>query len=160
MFSVAETAELTYLIPTPAEAGLGTDWTEPGFNDGFVAYLNGQLVAESNAPASPGWNAVATADREVQESLEYEAFDLTPHLGLLQSGTNVLAIHGLNYTADDPDFLILPELIREGYRFFGNPTPGAANTPGVVGFVEDTKFDVDRGFFVAPFYSEDSHDVI
>ncbi len=121
------------------------------YNDAFVAYLNGVLVAESNAPTSPGWNAVATADREVAESLEYESFDLTPHLGLLQSGINVLAIHGLNYTVDDPDFLILPELIREGRRYFGNPTPGAANTPGFLDYVEDTKFDVDRGFFDAPF---------
>ncbi|MEZ5302512.1 MAG: lamin tail domain-containing protein [Verrucomicrobiales bacterium] len=31
------------------------------------------------------------------------------------------------------------------------PTPGEANGPGVVGFVADTKFDINRGFFDAPF---------
>ncbi len=31
------------------------------------------------------------------------------------------------------------------------PTPGAANGDGVAGFVEDTKFDPDRGFFDAAF---------
>ncbi|NQU24289.1 MAG: CotH kinase family protein, partial [Candidatus Nealsonbacteria bacterium] len=120
------------------------------YNDGFVAYLNGVSVAASNAPASPGWNAVATVDRDAAGSLEFETFDLTPHLELLQPGVNVLAIHGLNFSAVDPDFLILPDLGRSSRRFFGNPTPGTANTSGFVDFVADTKFSIDRGFFDAP----------
>ena len=31
------------------------------YDDGFVAYLNGVKVAESNAPAGPAWNSEATA---------------------------------------------------------------------------------------------------
>ena len=45
------------------------------------------------------------------------------------------------------------------YGNFGNPpqpgyfdtaTPGAANTPGFLGFVADTKFDLNRGFYSSP----------
>ncbi|HWQ92526.1 MAG TPA: lamin tail domain-containing protein, partial [Clostridia bacterium] len=31
------------------------------YDDGFVAYLNGTMVASRNAPASPAWNSAATA---------------------------------------------------------------------------------------------------
>ena len=30
------------------------------YDDGFVAYLNGQVVASRNAPGSPQWNSSAT----------------------------------------------------------------------------------------------------
>ncbi|MFT5411192.1 MAG: hypothetical protein ACI9NC_003926, partial [Verrucomicrobiales bacterium] len=36
--------------------------------------------------------------------------DISQHLGLLQAGTNMLAIHGLNFAANNSDFLALPEL--------------------------------------------------
>ncbi|MDF1860379.1 MAG: CotH kinase family protein [Verrucomicrobiales bacterium] len=35
--------------------------------------------------------------------------------------------------------------------YFKPPTPGAPNGPAFTGFVTDTSFDVDRGFFDAPF---------
>ncbi len=35
--------------------------------------------------------------------------------------------------------------------FFNAPTPGAANGGGVVDFVKDTKFSVNRGFYETPF---------
>jgi hypothetical protein len=35
--------------------------------------------------------------------------------------------------------------------FFPQPTPGTTNNLGVFGFVKDTKFDTNRGFFYAPF---------
>ncbi|NQU25108.1 MAG: chitobiase/beta-hexosaminidase C-terminal domain-containing protein, partial [Candidatus Nealsonbacteria bacterium] len=84
------------------------------------------------------------------ESLEYELFDVSMFLDVLQPGSNMLAIHGLNFTADDPDFLILPDLVSNSRRYFGNPTPESANSTGFVDFVADTKFSVDRGFFDAP----------
>lgn len=36
-------------------------------------------------------------------------------------------------------------------RFFLTPTPGQANGTGVLGFVQDTEFDNDRGFYDAAF---------
>ena len=38
-----------------------------------------------------------------------------------------------------------------GTSFFVDPTPGTTNAGTVDGFVQDTEFDVDRGFFTAPF---------
>jgi len=36
-------------------------------------------------------------------------------------------------------------------RYFSEPTPGAVNSGQFTGFVADTKFDVDRGFYDEPF---------
>ncbi len=83
-------------------------WLQIRYDDGFVAYLNGQEVASVNAPTAPvGWNVPATASHE---AVAFEQIDLTGSIHLLQNGTNVLAIHGLNRTIDSSDFLILPRL--------------------------------------------------
>jgi hypothetical protein len=37
------------------------------------------------------------------------------------------------------------------FRYFSSPTPGKPNSPGFLGYVADTKFSHDRGFFDAPF---------
>ena len=66
------------------------------YNDGFVAYINGQEVARRNAPVTPQWDSAATAARSVEDSLQYEEIDITDSLDVLQPGRNVLAIHGLN----------------------------------------------------------------
>lgn len=107
------------------------------FDDGFAAYLNGVLVASANAPGALDWNSAATAARTDAEAGEFREFNLTPLRGLLQPGTNVLAIHGLNFSATDSDFLVLPELLATSValdpgaqRYFAVPTPGAANGYG------------------------------
>jgi len=106
------------------------------YNDGFVAYLNGQKVAWQNAPATPGWNSAATAARDAGQSMAYESFDVTAGLAALQAGENVLAIHGMNASAADDDFLILPNLVGANVqgteRYFSTPTPGEPNSTGFV----------------------------
>lgn len=126
------------------------------YNDGFVAYLNGQLVAARNAPATPQWNSAATVGRSDVETLVPEEINIPNSPGLLEAGDNVLAIHGMNVNADDANFLIFPEL--EGVvsgarlpRYFSPPTPGAANDAGYLGLVADTEFSVTRGFYDTPF---------
>jgi hypothetical protein len=126
------------------------------YDDGFVAYINGQVVATRNAPGSPQWNSSATAASADAQSLVYEDILIPNPPGLLMAGANVLAIHGLNVSATDTDFFILPELaglttgsIVESY--FTPPTPGVANGTGYQGLVADTKFSVDRGFYDVPF---------
>src|SRR5262249_4390184 len=71
-------------------------------------------------------------------------------------GQNVLAIHDENITAGDADALIMPELIGTDILpgttgYFQTPTPGAANSNASIGFVADTQFSVDRGFYSAAF---------
>lgn len=126
------------------------------YNDGFAAYLNGQLVAARNAPGSPQWNSSANTARSDVETLVPEDIIIPNSPGLLVSGANVLSIHGLNISAADPDFLVFPEF--EGVvngatalRYFIPPTPGADNGAGYLGLVAGTKFSVDRGFYDTPF---------
>ena len=126
------------------------------YNDGFVAYLNGVRMASRNAPDVLAWNVTATAAHPAAEAYQFEDFDVTPFLDALVEGDNVLAIQGLNITSDDPDFLILPELTGRSLeltpgRYFAQPTPGTTNAAGYLGWVADTKFSVDRGFFETPF---------
>ncbi len=126
------------------------------YNDGFVAYLNGQPVASRNALGSPQWNSTATAARSSVETLVAEEFLIPNSPGLLVSGVNVLAIHGLNIHANDADFLVSPQLegLVEGatvLRYFTPPTPGTNNGSGYPGLVADTKFSLDRGFYSTPF---------
>ena len=128
------------------------------YDDGFVAYLNGTLVESQNAPGSPAFNSAATGGRGDDAVLDgYVDFDITEHIGLLQSGSNVLAVHALNQPGSS-DMLFIPELVAETIAvntndpgFFFTPTPGLPNGESLDGFVGDTVFSVDRGFFDTAF---------
>jgi hypothetical protein len=83
--------------------------------------------------------------------------DINIPLSTLVAGVNVLAIQGLNETPGDEDFVIYPELegvqvTATNVRYFQTPTPGIANnTSTITGVVEDTKFNVERGFYTQSF---------
>ncbi len=134
------------------------------YDDGFVAYLNGVEIARVNAPGAAGvavpFDANATAEQPDLSGPGRVEIGLDAFVDVLETGLNVLAIHGLNVWADDVDFVIAVDL-RGGsdngttFRYFENPTPGAPNdAAGVIGFVGDTAFSVDRGLFVDPFAVE------
>jgi hypothetical protein len=127
------------------------------YDDGFAVYLNGTLLptAGRNQPATLAFDSAASADHPDSEAVLYEDINITQHLGLLSPGSNVLAIHSLNVGLSSSDFLIGPQLVLTrgtfSNGFMTTPTPGAPNGSGVQGFVGDTHFSVDRGFFSAPF---------
>ena len=107
------------------------------YDDGFAAYLNGQLVASANAPETLAWNSAATSVRADTDASQFENFNLDTVKDFLVNGNNVLAIHGLNASAADADFLIAAELIAttatlnvNGKRYFSGPTPGSVNGVG------------------------------
>jgi hypothetical protein len=83
------------------------------YNDGFVAFLNGDRVAEANAPLGIRWNSKAKGVRSKSEGTQVAAFNLDDHLASLKTGENVLAIQGLNASASSPELLIRPQLIGE-----------------------------------------------
>ncbi|GAA5482708.1 hypothetical protein Hsar01_01931 [Haloferula sargassicola] len=129
------------------------------YNDGFVAWLNGDPVASANAPGTVAWNSLATTSRTSTQSLRGSGFNLTAEMAALAGGDNVLAIHGMKSAAADDSFLILPEIIAgapdatspPAFYGSGKATPGWINVePTSFGKVEDTNFSVDRGFFTAP----------
>ena len=130
------------------------------YNDGFVAWLNGTEILRRNAPAgSLSFNSTATTAREPSESLTAEVIDLSAHLSLLISGRNVLAIQGLNASAADSSFLLMPELNAVGglaaSPVFFRPqdsvitaTPGAVNgVPQFTGVVQPVVFSQKHGFY-------------
>jgi hypothetical protein len=100
------------------------------YDDGFVAYLNGTEVARRNAPASQVRNSTSTSDRADTEALSPETIDPSAHIGQLNQGANVLAIHALNSSANAERFLIRPVLIPfapSKNLYFQTPTPNAGN---------------------------------
>lgn len=122
------------------------------YDDGFLAYLNGTLVAARNAPALPAFDSVALTNRVTAAGLAAEDIALTDFAKLLREGTNVLAIHGLNAAPGDGDFLLAPELLmHQGDRDFGlvlNEV-SAANDPAFrVELLNRGAVDVDVGGYV------------
>jgi len=104
------------------------------FDDGFAAYLNGHLIAGSNAPAALAWNSAATAGHLDAEAVQWTAFDVSEARQWLLTGDNVLAIQALNIAATNTDFLMQAQLVGQrivdtsvGWRYFTGPTPGAPN---------------------------------
>jgi hypothetical protein len=126
------------------------------YEDGFVAYLNGQQVARRNAPASPLWDSTADSNRPNSQSAVFESINVTAYKSLLQTGTNVLAIQAMNDNKDDQEFLILPQLIAaidsSIPEYFSTATPGTFNVKGAKGVVDDVSFSHERGFYDTPFY--------
>ncbi|MBM4017443.1 MAG: hypothetical protein FJ288_03800 [Planctomycetes bacterium] len=125
-FAVADVSEISSLL------------LRMKYEDGFVAYINGQEVALANAPEDPAWNSAATADRDDALALAYEDFDVSDAIAYLVTGANVLAIRALNYSSTDYHFLALPVLEARGpdatltdvVRYFVLPTPGEPNGAG------------------------------
>jgi len=82
-------------------------------DDGFVAYLNGEIISSLNAPTSLSYNSAATTaynDASAVQLIEMPIIH-TDVIDLLNEGENILAIHGLNKSLTSSDFLIEPELL-------------------------------------------------
>ena len=100
------------------------------YDDGFIAYLNGNEVARRNIGRIITWNSSANAGHDDSEAVELETIDISISLGKLRQGRNLLAIHGLNSSAEDSDFLISAELIA------GRDNSDSSSLPGVNTYTE------------------------
>jgi len=109
------------------------------YEDGMIAYINGQEVARDNAPAptTETWNSGALANRSDSHAIDPVEFSI-PEFDFLHVDTNVLAVQGLNHGTGSSDLLILPELLAtvatepgQAQRYFPAPTPGKPNNAGV-----------------------------
>ncbi|HTD65555.1 MAG TPA: lamin tail domain-containing protein, partial [Candidatus Limnocylindria bacterium] len=152
MLSRASSAYVRLPFDVPDPTAFSTLTLRVKYDDGFVAYLNGTEIARRNAPATPQWNSVATANRASTNALAFEDIDVTSRLNLLQPGVNVLAIHGLNDSATSSDFLVIAELVENKIlgltnHYFSTPSPGAVNGSGSYAFVDNLKFTPGRGWF-------------
>jgi chitodextrinase len=97
------------------------------YDDGFVAYINGQEVARANMPGgTPDYDTKATS-HEAGTPVE---FDLISYIGNLVTGTNVLSIEIHNRSINSSDLSMLPELEVESTDIGGGPSDTTApSTP-------------------------------
>jgi hypothetical protein len=105
-------------IPFSAPAGVSTLGTQLTLrlrvDDGFVAYIDGVRVASKYAPSPLQWNSSSTGGDE--DSTDFEEYDISSFMDQLVEGDHVLAIHGLNASADESsDYLISAELVVEEF---------------------------------------------
>lgn len=75
------------------------------YDDGFIAYLNGQRVASAAVREEAGGLVV-----DQHEAQGFEVFTIKNARALLRPGTNVLAIEGHNVGLDSSDFSLDPWL--------------------------------------------------
>ena len=102
---------IPFMMDSADLAGLSTMTLKICYDDAFVAYLNGTEVARRNFTGTPVWNSVADTDGHEASSAGWdESIDISTHLGDLQVGDNILAIHGMNRSTTSSDFLISVEL--------------------------------------------------
>ncbi|MGJ8725922.1 MAG: lamin tail domain-containing protein [Roseibacillus sp.] len=125
-FSIANPSEVT-------SASLRMRW-----DDGFVAYLNGDEIAEHRKPANLSWDSASDGIRIEELNEELTNFPIDLGNASFNGGDNLLAIHGLNQTAGSSDFLIQAELVLTrlassgAHSYFTTPSPGSANGSGSV----------------------------
>ncbi|MBI9016809.1 MAG: lamin tail domain-containing protein [Phycisphaerae bacterium] len=81
------------------------------YDDGFVAYLNGNEVARRNYTGDNlTWNTNADSSHSDTDAIQFEAISIDQYSNLLESGENILAIHALNISTGSTDFLINAQL--------------------------------------------------
>ena len=124
------------------------------YDDGFIAYVNGVEVARRN---SDGVTLAARVNEPRDDNLAITpaVIDISNHIGRLNDGANVLAIHGLNSKSAASGFLLSPELtavdVHPQNQGFMQPSPGLRNTPGSIGVLNPPQFSVAGGTFFEPF---------
>ncbi|MEC7638290.1 MAG: lamin tail domain-containing protein, partial [Verrucomicrobiota bacterium] len=108
------------------------------YDDSFVAYLNGEEVTRDaeRSPADLTWNSRATSTHSDSLALTFIEFDITPFIGSLKAGENMLALHGLNAGQNSSDALWRYELIA---------TAGSGNSPSPISLSYDSPIKLEGG---------------
>lgn len=85
------------------------------YDDGFVAYLNGQEIIRKNAPGNAGsplpFDSKATAGHKDSLAKKLQSFTIPKGSFALNKGANLLAIHGLNDLKGSSDMLLSASLV-------------------------------------------------
>jgi hypothetical protein len=131
------TAGVTLTIPFTASPGDTLDFaldalgTDQSAADGSDTSNFGCLIDQLPS-TDVTWNSTALANGGTGGL--FEDIDIDAFRGFLIAGQNVLAIQGLNATANDPDFYIEPQLVStivavdtNSIGYFTSPTAGNVN---------------------------------
>ncbi len=133
------------------------------YDDGFVAYLNGQEIARRNAPNEISFDSLATANQSLSDANRYELINVSHAVGNLNAGENVLSFHALNDKQNGEEFVIDARMIAAEFAsvemgYTAVATPGNWNSEVQSGFVSDLTFSHERGLYEQPFQLELSSD--
>jgi hypothetical protein len=109
------------------------------YDDGFIAYLNGSEVARRNFTGEPAWDSRASASHADSAAVVFEDIDISGQLGALRNGANILAVHGMNFSATGADFLIDVELRASQPGSGGETLPGATKYTGPITLSQTTQ---------------------
>ena len=102
------------------------------YDDGFVAYLNGTEVARRNVGDTLAWSSAAVAEHPDSEAVQFESIDISASFNLLHTGSNLLAIQGLNTSSTDMDFLISVDMRASSEGSDDVDLPGISQYTGPV----------------------------
>ncbi|NIP96418.1 MAG: hypothetical protein GWO24_24500, partial [Akkermansiaceae bacterium] len=92
------------------------------YNDGFMVWINGNLVRSENAPANPTFDSTATNEHQPGS---FETIELANPQNLLVEGANTIAIQVFNVDLASSNLMMNPELVA---------TAPDAEPPVVTGF--------------------------
>ena len=152
----SRTAILDLRFPFTVKAGDPTDYLSLNvrYSGGFLAYLNGVLVAQSNAPKNPDFTSTSILKRSRKDALAWENFSINARQ--IRKDRNLLAIRTLNDSADSLEFLFQAQLenTRESLgatSYFSSPTPNYHNGEASSGLLSTPEADHEHGFYEAPF---------
>ncbi len=104
------------------------------YDDGCIACINGTEVARRNFSGEPAWNSAASAEHS---GAAFEEIDISNYANTLGYGANVLAIQGLNASADNSDFLISCELVASE-KSQGDVSPAASQYTSPIKLTQST----------------------
>ena len=143
------------------------DWIEIANPNGFDLSLDGYFLTDDasnatkwripavNVPAN-GYLVIFASGRDLTDPSQpvHTNFSLSRNGELLAlvgpDGTSVLTIFQPQYPEQKENVSYGFEADGSTEGFFSPPTPGGPNGSSFAGFVEDTKFSINRGFFTAP----------
>ena len=93
------------------------------YDDGFIAYLNGTEIRRENfnPDEPPQWNSEANDIHDDALAVDLVSFDVTSHIGALNVGENLLALHVLNEVPGSSDVLLSAELVAQRRTAADNP---------------------------------------
>ena len=119
------------------------------YDDGFIAYLNGNKVQEVRFDNSqpPAWNSGASGTHDDSQAVQFETFDLSAHIDKLVLGENILSFHALNASTTSSDFLLSAQL-KETRLSSSNPT-----TPSAILYTAKVVLDKSTQFNVRTLYN-------
>ena len=134
VFEIADISEVSSLI-------LDVD-----YDDGFVAYINGEEVARANINGvPPAYNSGTIQDHEAQlySGGVPERFLITDFSSILNNGENILTIQAHNVSSNSSDLTIIPFLSA----VFNTPNSSGVSPPDILNLITNlhTNFKISSG---------------